>query len=113
MKALSKIPVIDEAKLRGFLQSFSILTQILGEAGAKRLVDEMDIKARTLDEVNTTFRVVLKKREKNESELEENILSVQHKKEIEVGSQEDESGVIPALYNLNNLRSWPTSPAIH
>ncbi len=85
IKALSKIPVIDEAGLRAFLQCFSILTEILGEAGVTKVVEEMDLrkqlkqhpgsKSRSLNEVATTLRVLLKQREKGKSELEEDILS--------------------------------------
>jgi DNA-binding CsgD family transcriptional regulator/ligand-binding sensor protein len=85
IKSLSKVPVIDEGKLRAFLRCFSILTGMLGDAGAGRLVDEMDrrkqveasldVQSRTLEEVNTTLRVLLNQREEDKNELEENILS--------------------------------------
>ena len=85
MKALSKVPIINEAKLRAFLQCFSVLTEILAEAGVRKLAVEMsrrkqagkslDAQSRTLEEVNTTLRVLLNQREEGKSELEENILS--------------------------------------
>ncbi len=85
MKSVSNVPVIDEGKLGAFLQCFSILTEMLGDAGARKLVDEgdrrtqaeasLDVQSRTLEEVNTTLRVLLKQREEDRNELEENILS--------------------------------------
>ena len=42
MKALSKVPIINEAKLRAFLQCFSVLTEILAEAGVRKLAVEMN-----------------------------------------------------------------------
>lgn len=85
MNALSKVPVIDGATLRAFLQSFSVLTEILAEAGVRKLVDEMsrhkqagvslDAQSRTPEEVYTTLQVLLNQKEEGKSGLEENILS--------------------------------------
>lgn len=60
VEALSKVPVVDEAKLRAFLECFCAFTEVLGKAGEKRLTEEMERWKRQVGGAST---------------LEENILS--------------------------------------
>lgn len=64
MRSLPKVPIIDEAKLRTFLQCFSILTEVLGEADVRNIA-----------EVRTAPRIFLEQGEEDRSELEWNTLS--------------------------------------
>jgi len=84
LEAVSKVPVIDEAKLHALLQSVSVVTDILGEAGVRRFIQEMDkrkkeespdAKSGNLEEVNAALRVLLEQREADKRGLEEDILS--------------------------------------
>lgn len=59
MRALPKVPIIDEAKLRTFLQCFSILTEILPEADVRNIA-----------EPRTAPRILLRQGEEDRSELE-------------------------------------------
>ena len=83
--AVAKLPVVDEKKLSAFLQSFSIVNGIVGEAGLRKMMGEaerlaeaemnLDAQSRTLEEVNTALRVLLKQRAQDKADMEGDIVS--------------------------------------
>jgi ligand-binding sensor protein len=84
MEAVSKVPVIDEAKLRTLLQCVSFLPEVFTEAGIKNFIHEMEkrekeksppSKSRSLEDVNVALRALVRQKEEDKRELEENILS--------------------------------------
>lgn len=84
LKAVSKVPVIDEARLHAFFQCVSLLPEILTEAGITNFIREMDKRekerspdpeSRSLEDVNAALRTLLAQREEEKRQLEENILS--------------------------------------
>jgi DNA-binding CsgD family transcriptional regulator/ligand-binding sensor protein len=83
IETVSRVPVVDEAKLHAFLQDFSALTEILCEAGMSKLSGEMDRSGPAEESLHLTLPVVkgvgaplpLGQGEDDKSELEKSILS--------------------------------------
>ena len=78
VESVSKVPVVDEANLRAFLQDFSVLAEMLCEAGINKLSDETSLRVTlpSLEGVSGGAQSpALGRREGDRSEIEGNIVS--------------------------------------
>lgn len=70
------IPIIEEEKVRSAMSFNKIITERLkGETALKKRTQELELKTKTLEDVNRAMNVLLQKREKDKTDIEDNVLT--------------------------------------
>jgi DNA-binding CsgD family transcriptional regulator/ligand-binding sensor protein len=80
LEALSEVPVVSEDQFKNALSFLSELAVMIAETGLNNLelkerTRDLEIKTKSLEEINTALEVLLRKREEDKTELEDNVLT--------------------------------------